>query len=199
MAERPFDPGHYYHVGTRGNFGLPLFETPDDHEIYLKRYARVAAKYGWTTLDWCLLWNHTHFVVKLADQGLTQGMRELNTWISRRLNAMHDQTGKGHVFRHRFSAEHIDTDGYLLEVCRYIPLNPPRAGQCALPEDWHWGGFRANLGLEYPQPFHSPRELLCLFADKPAIARDRYLNFVREGHASDSHDPSSNNGVQRAT
>jgi REP element-mobilizing transposase RayT len=199
MAERAFDPGHYYHVGTRGNFGEPLFETPDDHEVYLKRYARVAAKYGWTTLDWCLLWNHTHFLVKLSDHGLTQGMRELNTWIARRLNAIHDQTGKGHVFRHRFSAKHVDTDGYLLEVSRYIPLNPLRAGQCERPEDWRWGGFRANLGLEYPRPFHSPPELLGLFADNPANARERYLEFVRDGQASDSHDPSSNNGVQRAT
>ena len=199
MAERPFEPGGYYHVGTRGNFGQPLFETPADHEIYLKRYARIAAKYKWTTLDWCLLWNHSHFLVKLSDDGLSSGMRELNSWIARRLNAIREQTGKGHAFRHRFSAEHITTDGYLLEVTRYIPLNPPRAGQCERPEDWHWGGFRANLGLEYPRPFHSTRALLSVYADKPDIARRRYLEFVRAGQVSDGHDLSSNDGVKSAT
>jgi REP element-mobilizing transposase RayT len=170
VTERPFEPGGYYHVGTRGNFGEPLFETPADHEIYLKRYARVATKYKWTTLDWCLLWNHSHFLVKLDDQGLSSGMQELNSWIARRLNAIHDQTGKGHAFRHRFSAEHVTTDG-----------------------------FRANLGLEYPRPFHSTRALLTLFANKPDIARRRYLEWVRAGHVSDGHDPSSNVGVTSAT
>ena len=199
MSERPFEPGGYYHLGTSGNLGAPLFERPEYHDVYLKRYARVAFKYGWTTLDWCLLWNHTHFLVKLGDHGLTGGMRELNTWFSRRLNLIHGQTGKGHVFKHRFSAKHVDSDAYLRNVCHYIPLNPVEAGQCEQPEDWPWGGFRANIGLEHPRPFHSPHELLCLFADKPTVARRRYRAFVREWHVSGGPDPLSNDGVNVAT
>jgi putative transposase len=181
MAERPFEPGGYYHLGTRGNFGQPLFEDTALHEVYLRRYSRIALKYGWTTLDWCLLWNHTHFLVRLGDQGLSAGMRELNSWFSRRLNAIHEQTGKGHVFRHRFSAEHAEDDAHLLEICRYVPLNPPRAGQCQRPEDWRWSGYRANIGLEYPRPFHSPGELLRIFDDKPVRARQRYRDWVAAG------------------
>ena len=199
MTERPFEPGGYYHVGTRGNFGEPLFESPELHEIYLKRYGIVARKYGWTTLDWCLLWNHTHFLVRLSDHGLSAGMRELNTWFSRRLNLIHGQTGKGHAFKHRFSAEHAKTDAHLRNVCHYIPLNPVEAGQCKQPDDWHWGGFRATVGLEYPRPFHSPSELLRLFADEPTAARRRYRDFVREWQASNGPDPSSNDGVSAAT
>ena len=199
MAERPFEPGGFYHLGTRGNFGEPLFELPAHHELYLRRYARVAHKYGWTTLDWCLLWNHTHFLVRLGDHGLSNGMRELNTWFSRRLNLIHGQTGKGHVFRHRFSAKYIDSDAYLHDVCQYIPLNPVRAERCERPEDWRWGGFRATIGLEYPRPFHSPGELLRLFADKPETARRRYRGFVHDWHVRDGLAPSSNNGVGSAT
>ena len=198
-AERPFEPRGYYHVGTRGNFGQPLFEKPEYHEIYLRVYNRVALKYGWTTLDWCLLWNHTHFLVRLGDCGLSHGMQELNASYSRRLNLINGLTGQGHNFRLRFNAEHIETDSHLFEVCRYIPLNPQRAGRCRRPADWQWGGFRANAGLDYPRPFHSTSDLLAIFADKPIVARKRYREWVREWRGSNGLDPSSNEGVQPAT
>jgi putative transposase len=199
MAERPFEPGGFYHLTSRGNLGEPLFEEPDHHELYLRRYARVSFKYGWTTLDWCLLWNHTHFLVRLGDKGLSDGMRELNTWFARRLNLIHGNTGKGHVFKHRFTAKHIDSEAYLFEVCRYIPLNPQRAGQCTRPDEWRWGGFRATVGLEYPRPFHSPGELLRIFGPRPSVARGRYREHVRDSRVPGGHDPSSNNGVKSPT
>jgi hypothetical protein len=108
-------------------------------------------------------------------------MQELNSWFARRLNLIHEQTGKGHAFRHRFSAEHAEDEAHLLEVCRYIPLNPLRAGQCERPDEWRWGGYRANIGLEYPRPFHSPGQLLRVFGGKPEAARRRYREWVAAG------------------
>jgi putative transposase len=199
MRERPFEPGGYYHVGSRGNLGRPLFENESHHELYLRAYARVALKYEWTTLDWCLLWNHTHFLVRLRDYGLSRGLRELNCWFARRLNLINGQTGQGHVFRHRFNAVHLASDGHLLEVCRYIPLNPPRADQCPRPEDWRWSGYRATLGIEHPRPFHSVAELLRLFGDTPGVARRRYREFVLERHVPGRHVTSSDEGFESVT
>lgn len=199
MPERPFEPGGYYHVGSRANFGEPIFGDARLNELYLSRFRIVATKYAWTTLDWTLLWNHTHFLIRVGESGLSRGMQELNSWFARRLNLIHGQTGKGHVFRHRFNATHLETDAHLLEVCRYIPLNAPRAEQCKRPEDWRWSGFRANVGLEHPRPFHAPSELLRLFGASPAKARRRYRDFVLSRLDPPGHAHSSNDGVETAT
>jgi putative transposase len=152
MSERAFEPGGLYHVGVSGNLGQPLFEDAPLHELYLRLYGRVSRKYDWTTLDWCLMWNHAHFLVRLDETGLSHGMRELNGMFARRLNATRGLTGRGHAIRHRFFSSHIHSDAYLQKVCAYIPLNPCEAGLCATPEEWVWGGYRASLGLEYARP-----------------------------------------------
>jgi REP element-mobilizing transposase RayT len=199
VSERAFEPGSYYHVGSRANFGHPIFSDARLNELYLDRYEIVAAKYDWTTLDWTLLWNHTHFLIRLGECGLSRGMQELNSWFARRLNLIHGQTGKGHVFRHRFHAAHLKTDAHLMEVCRYIPLNAPRADQCKRPEEWRWGGFRANVGLEHPRTFHAPNELLLLFGKTPPRARRHYRKHVRAGLDPGGHVSSSNDGGNSAT
>jgi REP element-mobilizing transposase RayT len=195
MSERAFEPGGLYHVGVSGNLGQPLFEDTRCHELYLRMYGRVSQKYHWQTLDWCLMWNHVHFLVRLQDSGLSHGMRELNGMFARRLNGMRGLTGKGHAIKHRFFSSHIDSDAYLQEVCRYIPLNPCEAALCATPDEWVWGGYRANVGLEYARAFHDVQALLELFGDTPAKARREYRRLVDEGLVTLGHGSTSNERV----
>lgn len=190
----PFDPQGIYHVSTRGNFGAPLWETPDQHELYLKLFAQAAREFAWVVVDWVLLWNHHHFVIRLTEDGLSEGMRKVNHSYARRINAINGVTGNGHLVRHGFFARQILSDDQLITTCRYVDLNAVTANQCRRPDRWRWGGYRAAMGLAYPEPFHHVGELLSLFGPTPSKARSAYRRFVL-----DSLEPFPGNGDEGVT
>ena len=179
----PIDPQGYYHVGSRGSYGQLLFRTPDQYELFLRLYARSAQKYGWETLTWVLMPNHHHFVIKLTEGGLSEGLRELHGSFSRRIHAMYGVTGQGHLVRHAFFGRELRSDAEILVAGRYVDLNESTATK-RRPEATHWGGYRATVGLERPRPFHNPHELLGLISPTPNSARTAYRQFVLEGLAS---------------
>jgi putative transposase len=174
----PINPTGYYHLSTRGNFGEQLFRSDGEHELYLGLYARSATQFGWTTLGWALLWNHVHFVVRLSDDGLSEGMRRVNHGFARRMNAAYGRTGKGHLVRHSFFANEMTTHEYLLGALRYVDRNALEAGLCERPEDWRWCGYAATIGLARPRPFHDVAATLRLLRASGAGARAAYAELV---------------------
>ena len=180
------EPTGLYHVMSRGNYRQPIFHDTSHYLRYLVLLERVARKRGWVVLDWCLMPNHYHLILHLSDAGLSEGMRELNGCYSRWSNAARGLTGTGHLVRNRFNLRMIDTDEYLFELFRYLPLNPVRSSQQQIsrPEDWPWSGFRANAGLEHPRSFHRPAELLAYFDPSPRRAHRAYRAHVRSGLGS---------------
>jgi putative transposase len=190
----PIDPNGYYHVGTRGSFGRPLFREDGERELFLDLYHRWSVKFGWRTLAWVLMDNHHHFLVRLIDGDLTTGMRVLHSGFARRMNVKYAQTRKGHMVRHCFYAGHLETEDVIKRVARYIDLNPVRAGICAEPEEWPWSSYRAAQDQSRPRPFHHPYDLLELFDGDPSEARRAYRNFVHESHALEDHVLSSDDG-----
>lgn len=188
------DPAGCYHVGTRGNYGQPIFRSPAEHELFLRLYNRAASKYGWITLTWALVLNHHHFVIQLTRGGLSEGMQQLHSGYSRRIHQVDGHTGQGHLIRHRFFRRALETDAAVLVACRYVDLNIPRAAGCR-PDESQWSGYRALVGLEHPRPFHRPSELLALLSSSPATARRAWATFVQAGLAQDGLDPSSNDRV----
>jgi len=157
---------------------MPLFTTAAEHELYLALFERHALERAWSTLAWCLIWNHYHFVIRPNGDRLSDGMRAINHGFSRRINAIHGRTGTGHAVRHSFYAGEISSDEQLAITCRYVDLNSVEAGRCERPEDWGWSGYAATLGLAPPRRFHDPSDLLALFASDPRKARTAYRTFV---------------------
>jgi REP element-mobilizing transposase RayT len=189
----PIDPEGYYHVGSRGSYGQPLFRTDHQYELFLTLFDRSATKYGWKTLTWVLMPNHHHFALRLTDGGLSEGMRELHGGFSRRIHAIYGMTGQGHLVRHGFFARQLHTDGEVLVACRYVDLNFT-AATGAPPEDAPWGGYRATIGLEHPRSFHSPSELLALVSNSAPKARNAYRAFIEDGLALPRRVSSPNDG-----
>ena len=195
----PIDPVGTYHVSTRANYGAPIFETTDHCEMYLRLFTKSVEEFGWVVLDWCLIWNHHHFLIRLTNGGLSEGMRKANHGFSRRMNAIGGQTNRGHLVRHGFHAGAIASEAHLFQVCRYIAHNPVAAGLCARPEDWRWSGCRATLGLAHPRPFHAASELLALFGPTPGSARSAYRRHLQDAPVSNGHDPFPGNGYESVT
>jgi REP element-mobilizing transposase RayT len=182
-------PGGIYNVGSRGNNGETLYRDDIDRMEWLRLFAKVAVKYRWLGWSYCLMGNHFHFVLQIPHGGLSKGMQELNTGYSIRTNKRHGRTG--HLVRNRFYAKLVEDDSYLLEICRYVVLNPVRAGLCASPADWPWSSYRACAGMELAHPFLAVDRVLGLFGTRPEAAQAAYRAFVRAGHV-----PVSDTGLQ---
>lgn len=196
---RIVDPTGLYHVFSRGNYRAPIFLDEDHARKYLGLLTRVTERRRWTILDWCLLPNHYHLLVRLEDGGLSEGMRELNGCFSRWSNLQTGRTGTGHFVKNRFGCVDVVREGHLWEVFSYIPLNPVRAGLVREPEGWPWGGYRAIVGIENPWSFHQPNELLRSFASTRRVAIARYQMLVRDARIRDGQSSWSDQGPKLAT
>jgi REP element-mobilizing transposase RayT len=187
----PIDPQGTYHIGSRGTYGQPLFRTHDEHELFLSLFTRSANKYGWVILEWVLMVNHHHFVIRLTDGGLSGGMRDVHGGFSRRIHAIYGFTGQGHLFRHGFFSRQLMTEAAIVAACRYVARNPTEA-LGVRPAEAAWSSYPATAGVAHPRPFHSPSRLLELISENPAAARNAYRALVENDRGPTSHVQSPN-------
>jgi len=172
-------PDALYHVTARGDRREDIFEDDQDRQEFLLALERVIAQFNWACYAWCLMDNHYHLLIQTPDGNLSKGMRQLNGVYTQASNRRHRRVG--HLFQGRFKAILVDRDAYLLELARYVVLNPVRAGTVKKPADWKWSSYRASMGLEPSAPWLSADGLLALFAKRRSLAQQRYAQFVAEG------------------
>ena len=129
-------PGGFFHAGTRGNNRCRVFLDATDFNVFLMLLDRSERKYNWRVYSWCLMTTHYHLVAATPDGGLSQGVCELNGSFARWSNLRYER--EDHLFGKRFGSTEILTNEQLKEACRYVVLNPVRAGMCEDPADWRW-------------------------------------------------------------
>ena len=145
MARRPrlFAPGLLYHVIVRGNQGQKTFRDHQDYQVYLERVGKYRKKYDYLIHAYCLMPNHVHLLVESSKYPLAKFMQGLQQSYSQYFNLRHSKMG--HVFQGRYKAIICEKDEYLLELVRYIHLNPVRAGIVQRPERYRYSGHRSCL------------------------------------------------------
>jgi putative transposase len=171
-------PGAAYHISARAVAGRELYRTDDDRISFVKLLTRVMAERDWVCGAYCLMTTHYHLLIRTPEPDLASGIQEINSCYAQEFNRRYGL--EGHVFFRRYHSAMIERDGHLLEVGRYMPTNPVRAGLCRLAEDWPWSSYPALLGLCPPPPFLSPDWLLELFGRDRRRARARYRAFVED-------------------
>jgi len=142
-------PGAVYHVTSRGDRREPIFVDDVDRRALLDVLGAGLERFDASALAWCLMGNHYHFVIQTRLANLSLLMRHINGVFTQRFNQRHHKVG--HLFQGRFKAVLVDRDSYLLAVCRYVELNPVRAGLAAEPADWPWNSY-ATLTGQAPCP-----------------------------------------------
>jgi putative transposase len=173
-------PGAVYHVILCGNAGGPIFfDDRDRFRLYLILQQTVE-RFRYRIHGFCLTTNHVHFIMQVGDIPLFRIMQNISLRYTKWINFSQGRTG--HVFQGRYKALLLDADSYLLEIVRYVHLNPVRAGMVAVPEDYPWSGHRAYLGVEIILWLNSDW-LLSMFSDKIDMARMKYRSFVADGMA----------------
>jgi len=123
--------------------------------------------------------NHYHLIIETPDGNLAIGMRQLNGVYTQLFNKLHHRTG--HLFQGRYKAILIQKDSHLLEVCRYVVLNPVRAGMVKTPADWKWSSYLATRGKEKPHSSLTTDWVLGQFDGKRSRATHEYRQFVSWG------------------
>jgi putative transposase len=172
-------PGAIYHVTSRGNARNNIFSDDEDREIFLSILGAVVKRYNWLCHAYCLMDNHYHFIIETPDANLSLGMRQFNGIYTQKHNRRHNKPG--HLFQGRFKAILVQKENYLLELCRYVVLNPIRAGAVEKPGAWRWSSYQATAGLRREPDYLSTDWILGLFSSKRAVAQKQYRAFVREG------------------
>lgn len=172
-------PGAVYHLTSRGNAFNDIYRDEIDRANFLDILNEIAKRYNWLCHAYCLMSNHYHLIVETTDANLSLGMRQLNGIYTQRFNKRHGLSG--HVFQGRYKAILVDKDNYLLELCRYVVLNPVRANLVDLPERWKWGSYRETAGISKVSEFLTVDWLLSLFGSDKKIAQQQYRKFVRAG------------------
>jgi REP element-mobilizing transposase RayT len=167
------------HVTARGNRRGDVFPTPLDYYDYLLRVEEVVEREGLICHGYCLMPNHVHLIFDSAQPPLSNAMRDLQGLYARRFNKRYGVTG--HVFENRFDSVPIRRESHLLEVVRYVVLNPVRAGLCGRAEDWPWSSFGAYLDQAEVPPFLTVKFVLELFGADRAAAQTRLAAFVAAG------------------
>ena len=137
-------PGAVYHVTTRGDRREDIFVDDEDRRALLEVVAQALSRFDAEALAYCLMGNHYHFVLHTRQANLSSLMRHINGVYTQTYNRRHNKVG--HLFQGRFKAILVDRDAYLLEVCRYVDLNPVRARLVTKPQSWPWSSYRAHVG-----------------------------------------------------
>jgi putative transposase len=171
--------GALYHVTSRGDGQEDIYLDDSDREVFLEVLDEVCERFNWTPHAYCLMGNHYHLLLETPDGNLSKGMRHLNGVYTQRFNRKHKRVG--HVFQGRYKAIIVQKQTYLLELARYIVLNPVRARMVRSAKDWPWSSYRATAGMAEAQPWLVTDWILSSFSDQRSEAIERYKAFVAEG------------------
>ena len=171
--------GALYHVTFRGDGREDIYLDDLDRQAFLDILASVCDRYNWVVHAYCLMSNHYHLLIETPEANLSQGMRQLNGVYTQRFNRNHSRVG--HVFQGRYKAILVQKDTYLLELARYIVLNPVRARMVRQARKWVWSSYLMTAGLKIAPPWLAVDWLLSAFSNNRRDATERYKQFVMEG------------------
>lgn len=171
--------GALYHVTSRGDRLRDVFCDQADRYVWLDLLAKVCMRYNFIVHSFCQMTNHYHLVVETVDGDLARGMRQLNGTYSQRFNFRHKLVG--HVFQGRYHAVLVQKENYLLELARYVVLNPIRAGMVATLDDWHWSSYPYFMRSDNKPEWLDTDSVLSYFGADGTAARRLFKEFVLNG------------------
>ena len=172
-------PGAVYHITSRGNARSAIYHTDIDYFTFLRLFGEVCERYNWSCHAYCLMTNHYHLVLETVEANLASGMRRLNGVYTQSFNRQHRRVG--HVFQGRYKAILVDKDAYLLEVVRYVLLNPVRAHMTKTAGQYRWSSYRAMIGKIDAPEWLAKDWVLSQFAKREKIAQTKFIQFIRDG------------------
>jgi len=175
--------GALYHITSRGNTRESIFLDDKDRTRFLVILSDAVKRYGWICHAYCLMSNHYHLLIETPDANLSRGMQFLNGIYTQWFNHRHQRVG--HLLQGRFKGILVEKESHLLELARYIVLNPVRAKMVRSVRDWPWSSYRATSGQVDVPDFLTIDWILSQFDSGRGPAIYAYRKFVRQGRGID--------------
>lgn len=173
--------GAVWHLTSRGNERREIFREDEDRERFLRILAGVVKRFRWRVHAYVLMGNHYHLLLDTPEPTLSRGMKHLNGVYTQSFNRRHRRVG--HLLQGRFKAILVERESHLLELTRYVVLNPVRAGMTETAGQWKWSNYRATAGLR-PVPAWLETEWTLEQFPPRREAERRYRAFVAKGKGS---------------
>ena len=191
-------PGTVHHVIGRGIEGSKIFRDRGDREDFLDRLAKLCEAKALSVYAWALVDTHFHLLVRSGNQSLSQSMRQLLTGSVVNFNRRHKRYG--HLFQNRYKSILCEEDPYLLELTRYIHLNPLRARVVKDLRElrvYPWAGHSAIMGKQ-ERGWQDVGAVLGYFGRRKKRAMVAYEKYVREGIEKGGRPESVGGGLMRS-
>lgn len=171
--------GALYHVTSRGNARADIFLDDSDRTLFIEILSKVVTRFGWICHAYCLMGNHYHLLIETPSPNLSRGMQLLNGIYTQKVNRQHKRSG--HVFQGRFKSILVEKESHLLEIARYVVLNPVRANMAGSADEWPWSNYLATCGrMEVPELLEIDWTLSQFDVDRVRAIR-AYRRFVSQG------------------
>ena len=173
-------PNALYHITSRGDRREIIYDDDEDRVTFLAILGNVITDYNWLCHSYCLMDNHYHLVIETLEGNLSKGMRQLNGVYTQANNRRHNRSG--HLFQGRYKSILVDKEHYLLQLARYVVLNPVRAkGMVRHIDDWQWSSYLAFIGKAKEDKWLMTDWVLSQFGRCKQQARENFQRFVLEG------------------
>ncbi len=173
-------PGAFWHVYNRGVERRDTYLSDEDRRDFLDLLATTQRLFRWRVHAFVLMTNHYHLLIETPEPTLARGMQKLDGDHAAEFNRRHGRVG--HLWQGRYRSHLVEKESYLLELARYIVLNPVRARMVGSARDWPWSSYRATAGLCAQPPWLEPEMILDEFDPwDRAEARRLYRQFVADG------------------
>ena len=182
-------PGAFYHVIVRGNQRQTVFRSNSDYRKYQERLSHYQKLHRFLLHAYVLMPNHVHLLIEVGSNPLSKTMQGLQFTYTQYFNREHKTVG--HLFQGRYKAILCDKEAYLIELVRYIHLNPVRARLVKRPQDHRWGSYPVYFGSQ-KEPMVMTDFVLGHFGRNRASAGRAFHRFVmesvREGSREDLYE-----------
>lgn len=178
--------GAFYHVTSRGNERKKIYYAKADYEKFKSYLKEAQEKYGYLLHCYVLMTNHYHLLIETPRGNMSKVMHYINGSYTSYINRKRGRNG--HLFQGRYKAILIDRDSYLLELSRYIHLNPVRAKIVLKPEDYTHSSYRSYVSRNGDEIVH--RDLILEMISKDGYyATRKYRDFVEKAMGQGLENP----------
>jgi REP element-mobilizing transposase RayT len=174
----------FFHVMNRAGGRRLMFESSEHYALFLTLLAEIHEDYAIEIHAYCLMSNHFHLLVRPSDANLSDALRCLTSRYVKKTNKL--KMIDGPLVRGRFKSKLVLTDEYLLQLIRYIHLNPVKANLVKKPGDYQWSSYGAFLEAKNPPSWLSTKFLLGYFGEKSDVAQKNFRLFVEDQESEDN-------------
>lgn len=178
--------GALYHITARGNERRKTFFARRDYEKFLEYLDEARGKFGVIVHGYVLMTNHYHLIIETPEGNLSRAMHYVNGSYTTYVNVKKKRSG--HLFQGRFKSIVVDRDNYLLELSRYLHLNPVRAQMVERPEQYPYSSYCTYIGSKSDIRITTSL-VLGMIAGSGGNERDAYRSFVESALGAEPESP----------